>query len=127
MYDCLTTVFGVKMKLTKKQIINLINEEIEREDVLYIDVENILKEQKQDLDEGMFGSALKTLATNYLPGGRMVSDFARSEAFDAIDEKMEEFEQRLSALETGSQMRSDANQMDRETLAQLQSLLGQQT
>ena len=125
MYDCLMTVYGVKMKLTKKQIINLIKEEIQREDFLYVDVENILKEQKQDLDEGMFGSALKTLATNFLPGGRVVSDFARSEAFDAIDEKMEEFEQRLAALEAGSQMRSDGDQMDRETLTRLQSLLGQ--
>tara|TARA_R100000152_G_C6708949_1_gene136915 strand:+ start:406 stop:774 length:369 start_codon:yes stop_codon:yes gene_type:complete len=119
------------MKVTKRQILKLINEEIENSNELYIDVDNILKEQKESLEEGFFGSALKTLATNVLPGGRVVSDFARSQAFDRIDEEMEEFETRLAALEAtvaGMGVRSPTQstqmpQMDQATLSQLQQLL----
>jgi len=69
-------------KLTKRQLQRIINEEI-----------------AMMQNEGMFGSALKTVATNFLPGGRMVSDFARSQAFDRIEEKLDELEMRLQALE----------------------------
>ena len=69
-------------KLSRRQLEILIKEEIEA-------MQN----------EGMFGSALKTVATNFLPGGRMVSDYARSQAFDRIEEKLEELEMRLRTLE----------------------------
>ena len=119
------------MKMTKRQILKLIKEEVENGSDLYIDVDNILKEQKEDLEEGFFGSALKTLATNVLPGGRVVSDFARSQAFDRIDEEMEDFDARLSAIEAAmSSMGTPAPvsggqmpQMDQATLSQLQRLL----
>ena len=72
-------------KITKRQLEKIINEEIEA-------MQN----------EGMFTSAIKTAATNFLPGGRMVSHFARSQAFDRIEEKLEELEARLRVLEMRS-------------------------
>ena len=60
----------------------------------------LIKEEYENLQyEGTFSSALKTLATNTLPGGRYVSDFARSQAFDKIEERLDEIEHRLRALE----------------------------
>ena len=117
------------MKITKRQILQLVKEEHSRENMLDINVNQILKEQKEEIDEGFFGSALKTLATNVLPGGRVVSDFARSQAFDNIDEQMEDFEERLSAIEARLGSYGGAGgqqpQLDQSTLSQLQSLLGQ--
>ena len=65
------------------------------------ELQQIISEEIENMkNEGMFSSAIKTAATNFLPGGRMVSDFARSQAFDRIEEKLDELEMRIRALET---------------------------
>ena len=73
----------MKRKLTRRQLQRIINEEIELE----------LMQQ-----EGFFKGAGAALS-RYIPGGGAVLDYKRSQAFERIEEKLEEFEKRIKALE----------------------------
>ena len=64
-----------------------------------IDIDKILKEQKEDISEGMFSSALKTAAINMMPGGRVVADYTRARGFDELEDAAEMMENRMEALE----------------------------
>jgi len=64
-----------------------------------IDIDKILREQREDLDEGMFSSALKTAAINMVPGGRMVADYTRARGFDELEDAAEMMENRMESLE----------------------------
>ena len=92
------------MKISKRQIRKLVMNEISKKDnksnnILNIDINSILREQKEDLGEGMFSSALKTAATNLVPGGRWVSDYAQARGFDDLEGAVEEFDSRLESIE----------------------------
>ena len=91
------------MKISKRQIRKLVMNEIsnkgKKSNVLDIDVNYILREQKEDLGEGMFSSALKTAATNLVPGGRWISDYAQARGFDDLEGAVEEFDSRLENIE----------------------------
>ena len=72
-----------------------------------INVDQILREQKEDLDEGLFTQALKTAAINLVPGGRVAADFTRARGFEQLEaageemeNKLESLEQRISAIES---------------------------
>jgi hypothetical protein len=78
---------------------NEISSKGKKSNVLDIDVNYILREQKEDLGEGMFSSALKTAATNLVPGGRWVSDYAQARGFDDLEGAVEEFDRRLESIE----------------------------
>jgi len=91
------------MKISKRQIRKLVMNEIsnkgKKSNVLDIDVNYILREQKEDLGEGMFSSALKTAATNLVPGGRWISDYSQARGFDDLEDAVEEFDRRLESIE----------------------------
>ena len=102
------------MKISKRQIRNIVLSEISKSQqknrYLEIDVDNILREQR-DLDEGMFSSAGKALATKFIPGGRMASDYLQARGFDdiedateAIEARLDDLESRLAALESGGSL-----------------------
>ena len=71
-------------KLTRRQLRRLVNEEIE-----ILNNEGFLKN---------VGAA----AARWIPGGGTALDFARSRGFDKIEEKLQELEMRLAALEQRS-------------------------
>lgn len=88
------------MKLTASQIKRIIKEEIELIDNnIEIDIGSLLREQAEDLDEGMFTQALKTAAINLVPGGRIAADFTRARGFEQLEEAAEAMESRLSLVE----------------------------
>ena len=74
------------MKLTKSQIKRIIREEMSRvsDSQIEIDVSSLIREQAEDLDEGLFTQALKTAAINMVPGGRIAADFTRARGFDTF-------------------------------------------
>ena len=96
------------MKLTKRQLLSIIKEELKNTDsIVNINIDNIVKEQSEELSEGLFSQALKTAAISMVPGGRIAADFTRARGFEqleaaseAIEERLEALEQRLSSLET---------------------------
>lgn len=73
---------GKKMKLTKQQLANLINEEIE-----------------QLHQEGFLKNVGAAAAGAFVPGGRVALDYMRSRGFDKVYEKLEELERRINQLE----------------------------
>ena len=73
---------NMKRKITRRQLQRLINEEVRRLQL-----------------EGWF-SNIAAPAARYIPGGGAALDFMRSRAFDRIDAKLAELEQRLTALES---------------------------
>lgn len=88
------------MKLTASQIKRIIKEEIELIDNnIEIDIGSLLREQAEDLDEGMFTQALKTAAINLVPGGRIAADFTRARGFEQLEEAAEAMESRLNLVE----------------------------
>jgi len=88
------------MKLTASQIKRIIKEEIELIDSsIKIDVGSLIREQAEDLDEGMFTQALKTAAINLVPGGRVAADFTRARGFEQLEEAAEAMESRLNLVE----------------------------
>jgi hypothetical protein len=91
------------MKISKRQIRKIVMNEIsgknKKPNVLDIDINYILREQKEELGEGMFSSALKTAATNLVPGGRWMSDYAQARGFDDLEGAVEEFDRRLENIE----------------------------
>tara|TARA_Y100000310_G_scaffold339018_2_gene430354 strand:- start:628 stop:954 length:327 start_codon:yes stop_codon:yes gene_type:complete len=104
------------VKISKRQIRNIVSSEISRSQQgnrtrhLEIDVNSILREQR-DLDEGMFSSAAKALATKFVPGGRMASDYLQARGFDdledateALDARLDDLESRIAALESGGSL-----------------------
>ena len=94
------------MKINKRQIRNIVLSEVSRSSrrnsnmPLEIDVSCILREQREIIDEGMFSSAMKALATKYAPGGRMTSDYLQARGFDELEDATEAMEQRLDDLES---------------------------
>jgi|TARA_R110002020_G_scaffold138910_1_gene309473 hypothetical protein len=89
------------MKLTKSQIKRIIREEMSRvsDSQIEIDVSSLIREQAEDLDEGLFTQALKTAAINMVPGGRIAADFTRARGFEALEEAAEAMEERVDSLE----------------------------
>jgi len=91
------------MKISKRQIRNIVLNEVsqshKRDRVFEIDVNSILREQREPVSEGMFSSAAKALATKFVPGGRMTSDYFQARGFDDLEGAVEEFEVRLSDIE----------------------------
>ena len=96
------------MKVTKKQLQGIVQSELAqasrsrkpvRSNYVDIDVDSILKEQKEDLGEGLFTQALKTAAINMVPGGRIAADFTRARGFEQLEAAAEQMESRLDALE----------------------------
>jgi len=110
------------MKVTKRQLQRIVQSELAqasrsrkparrqqaRSNYVDIDVDSILREQKEDLGEGLFTQALKTAAINLVPGGRVAADFTRARGFEqleaaatAMEDRLDSLEARLAALEGG--------------------------
>ena len=96
------------MKVTKRQLQRIVQSELAqvsrsrkpaKSNYVDIDVESILREQKEDLGEGLFTQALKTAAINLVPGGRIAADFTRARGFEGLEAAAEQFENRLDSLE----------------------------
>ena len=64
-----------------------------------INVNQLLREQKEDLEEGLFTQALKTAAINLVPGGRVAADFTSARGFEQLEDAAEQMENRLDAIE----------------------------
>lgn len=75
----------MKTKLTRRQLQRIINEEIEQLELMQ--------------QEGFFKGAAAA-ASRYLPGGGAALDYVRSQAFERIEEKLEELEMRIKSLES---------------------------
>ena len=76
----------MKQKITRRQLQRLINEEV-----------------RKLQSEGWF-SNIAAPAARYIPGGGAALDFMRSRAFDRIEKKLEELENRIIALESPIRM-----------------------
>ena len=72
---------------------------VESASSLDIDINSLIREQSEDLDEGVFTQALKTAAINLVPGGRVAADFTRARGFEQLEAASEAMEGRLEALE----------------------------
>jgi|TARA_Y100000310_G_C20700397_1_gene829197 hypothetical protein len=103
------------VKISKRQIRNIVLDEVSKSSKrnsnmpLEIDVKDILREQKKAIDEGMFSSAMKALATKAGgKTGRFASDYFQARGFDdledataAMEQRLEDLESRIAALESG--------------------------
>lgn len=101
------------MKVTKRQLQKIVQTELAQasrsrkpvrrqrasRNFVDIDVDSILREQKEDLGEGLFTQALKTAAINMVPGGRVAADFTRARGFEQLEDAAEVLESRIDALE----------------------------
>jgi len=95
------------MKLTKTQLRKMIQNETRglsrlrsrNSNVVDIDINQILMEQREDLEEGIFTQALKTAAINLVPGGRVAADFTRARGFEQLEAAAEKFESQINDLE----------------------------
>jgi hypothetical protein len=96
------------MKVTKRQLQRIVQTELAqasrsrkpvKRNYVNIDVDSILREQKEDLGEGLFTQALKTAAINLVPGGRVAADFTRARGFEQLEDAAEQMESRLDSLE----------------------------
>ncbi len=74
----------MKKRLTRRQLQRIINEELESLD--------------HQQNEGFFKGAAAA-ASRYLPGGGVALDYVRSQAFERIEEKLEDLERRIAMLE----------------------------
>tara|TARA_B100000900_G_C20459764_1_gene666720 strand:+ start:371 stop:604 length:234 start_codon:yes stop_codon:yes gene_type:complete len=74
----------MKKRLTRRQLQRIINEELEGLD--------------HQQNEGFFKGAAAA-ASRYLPGGGVALDYVRSQAFERIEEKLEDLERRIAMLE----------------------------
>ena len=93
------------MKLTDARLRRLIAEEIyysknRESQYVDVDVDNILREQRENLNEGRFTSLAKAIATPLVPGGRFISDYSQARGFDELEGFAEETEVKLGEIES---------------------------
>ena len=82
------------MKLTKKQLRKIINEEA---GLLNKPTQNTVgytgnSMAQETLKENWATSGMKAAATDIIPGGRFVSDYAQAQEFDSIDDRLDALE-----------------------------------
>lgn len=66
------------------------------------DLQAIINEEIENLNNEGFLKNVGAAAARWIPGGGTALDFARSRGFDKIEEKLQELEMRLAALEQRS-------------------------
>ena len=83
------------MKLTKRQLRQIVNEEATS--LFLKDTQNDAEDtdflfQQETLRENWATSGVKAAVTDMIPGGRFVSDYTQAQEFDDIDNRLDSLE-----------------------------------
>ena len=90
--------------LRRRQLRRLIESEIKnatqpRQSLTRADLAQIINEEAEKLANEGFWKGAAAAASRYLPGGGAVLDYSRSQTFERMEQKLEELETRIAALE----------------------------